>query len=149
MPQKNIKNPYTLTEGFEARHDYPIYGYGVTIESIKHFLFEQNLKDKIKALDETDEDEVDELLQNHHLADRGFQFYIGSNINSEFIIYNPSVYDTRYKPDTREVVPTKDELDQTLIKIITLIYNIPAVKQPKLTNFVHNYAGYITDCDFS
>lgn len=149
MPQENITNPYTLTEGYESRHDYPVYGYGLAIESIKHFLFDEGFRERINILDEIDEDEVDDLLQTHDLGDQGFQYYIGYNIESEFLIYNPSVFDNRVNPQTREIVPTKAELDEIFVKIITLIYVIPDNLQTKLTDFVHNYAGYITDCDFS
>lgn len=142
------KNPYIAQKGSQTFGDYPINGYGITIETIKHFLFEINLNNRIGTLDDAPENEVNDILNKFKANKHNFQYYVGLNIDAEYLIYYPTIFDDKTTSPTREVVPTKAELDQTLAKIITMFYDIPASSQKRLITFINKYAYYITDDDF-
>jgi len=46
------QNPYSITDGYEERHYFPIVGYGLTIETIQAFLFDFGYKQELKKLDD-------------------------------------------------------------------------------------------------
>ena len=158
--QKNL-NPYFSEHGCEDRHDMAIDGYGITINSIKSWLYDNGLNTSIKfsksavnsikaSIDCTDDDikeaTDDELLQTATITHQDLVTFVTfSNRDDQLLM----VYSRAVRADDDDLLPTANEVVKNIMIAINDLFEIPVDKINALTQYVHDHTDYVNMTDFS
>lgn len=158
--QKNL-NPYLAEYGCMNRHDMAIDGFGITINSIKSWLYDNNLNTSIKfsksavnhikaSTDRTDDDikeaTDDELLQIVTITHQDLiTFVTFSNRDDQLLM----VYSKPIKINDSDSLPTADEVVENIMIAINDLFEVPADKINALGQYVYDHTDYVNTTDFS
>jgi hypothetical protein len=146
----NTKNPFQKLSGYSNNHDFPIIGYGITIETLQSFLFEHNINTDFKIknsenpeLEPDYDDLVDACQKNQNLI----EYTAFSNVDGEVLIHYAKIYAV----NPEEKLRSRDELDDALLTAANSLFEIPNDEkvQAELKSFIKDYADDIFICDFS
>ena len=159
--QKNL-NPYLAEYGCMDHHDMAIDGYGITIDSIKSWLYDNGLNTSIKFSksavnnikadtdDYTDDDIKEatdpELLQTATITHQEVVAFVTfSNRDDQLLM----VYSKPIKINDSDSLPTADEVVENIMIAIKDLFDVPADKINALGQYVHDHTDYINVTDFS
>lgn len=158
--QKNC-NPYFSEHGCMDHHDMAIDGYGITINSIKSWLYDNSLNPSIKfsksavshiknSTDYTD-DEIKEttdpeLLQTATITHQDVvTFATFSNRDDQLLM----VYSKPIRINDDDLLPTANEVVKNIMIAIEDLFEVPADKINALGQYVHDHTDYVNITDFS
>lgn len=161
MKQTERKNPYFAEQGCENHHEMAITGYGITLDTIKYWLFEKQLepeikfsKDAITALKDSDYSiqEIKEISDDGMLSTAIgvhqylIQFCTFSNRDDEILmVYGQPIRDE----DDKTLLPTRKEVIDNIMIAIPDIFDVPSNKLPELKKFITEHTDYINVTDYS
>lgn len=161
MTKSERKNPYFAEQGCEDHHEMAITGFGITLNTIEHWLFEQHLnaeikfsKDAIKALkdanysiQEIEEPAYQETIELAIKANQNLiQLCTFSNRDDEILmVYGKPIRDE----DNKNLLPTSNEVVDNIMIAIQDIFDITKNKLPELKKFVIMHTNYINVTDYS
>lgn len=159
--QKNL-NPYISEYGCTDHHDMAIDGYGITIDSIKSWLYDKDLNTSIKfskpainhikaGPDAYTDDDINEaadpeLLQTAANTHQDLvTFATFSNRDDQLLM----VYSKPIRTNDSDLLPTVDEVVKNIMIAIKDLFEIPADKINTLNQYVHDHTDYVSMTDFS
>lgn len=159
--QKNL-NPYIAEHGCMDRHDIAIDGYGITIDSIKSWLYDKDLNPSIKFSkstikriktdtdDYTDDDIKNatdpELLQAATTTHQDLVNVVTFSSRDDQLLM---VYSKPIKINDSDSLPTADEVVEAIMIAINDLFEVPVDKIDALAQYVHDHTDYINMTDFS
>lgn len=159
--QKNL-NPYLSEHGCMDRHDMAIDGYGITIDSIKSWLYDRGLNTSIKfsksavnhikdSTDYYDDDDIKEATDPEllEIATTTHQdvvtFVTFSNRDDQLLM----VYSKPIRTNDDDYLPTANEVVENIMIAIKDLFEIPADKINALSQYVHDHTDYVNVTDYS
>ena len=154
MTMAREQNPYSITDGYEERHYFPIVGYGLTIETIQAFLFDFGYKQELKKLDDawnngmTTQEIFEAVISKHwqpRFEAKTLEIVETASLDAKFLMSYSLIYAT--SDGTR--LSTIDELNEALVNVICEQFHIVQEKDVKaLQQFVEAHADIILACDY-
>lgn len=164
--QKNL-NPYISEYGCMDHHDMAIDGYGITIDSIKSWLYDQGLNPSIKfsepavnhikagtdtyITDTYTDDDINEaadpeLLQTAANTHQDLVDLVTfSNRDDQLLM----VYSKPVRVNDDDFLPTANEVVNNIMIAINDLFEVPADKINALSQYVHDHTDYVNMTDFS
>lgn len=159
--QKNL-NPYISEHGCMDRHNMAIDGYGITIDSIKNWLYDKDLNPSIKFSksaiknmkagtdDYTDDDikEADdpELLQTATTTHQDLVDLVTFSNRDEQLLM---VYSKPIRTNDDDGLPSADDVVKNIMIAIKDLFNVPTDKINALGQYVHDHTDYVNITDYS
>lgn len=158
--QKNL-NPYISEYGCMDHHDMAIDGYGITIDSIKSWLYDKDLNTSIKfsepavnhikaGTDFTDDDIKEatdpELLQTATITHQDVvTFATFSNRDDQLLM----VYSKPIRVNDDDFLPTANEVVNNIMIAIKDLFDVPDNKINALSQYIHDHTDYVNITDYS
>lgn len=159
--QKN-RNPYIAEHGCMDHHDMAIDGYGITIDSIKSWLYDKDLNPSIKfskpavknikaGTDDYTDDDIKEaadpdLLQTATSTHQELVDLVTfSNRDDQLLM----VYSKSIRTNDDDVLPSADDVVKAIMIAIDDLFEVPADKLDALRQYVHDHTDYVNMTDFS
>jgi hypothetical protein len=147
---KPEKNPYTKLYGCTSNNDIPIVGYGITLETIRSFLFDHRLSTDliVKNSENPDEEPSDKDLTDATYAHQNVVSYTSfSNLSDECLM----TFAQSLKSD--QPLPTKSKVVNAIFVAVHDLFKIPRNQNDKinveLLDYIQKYTDDISISDYS
>lgn len=147
---KTEKNPYTKLDGCSSNHDIPIVGYGITLETIRSFLFDHGLSTNliVKNSENPNEDPSDEDLNDAVYTNQNVVSYISfSNLTDECLM----TFAQSLQSD--QPLPTRSQVVTAIFVAVHDLFKISRNRNDKinieLMDYIRKYTDDISISDYS
>lgn len=139
MPENKFKEDY----GFQEHHTIPIVGYGITIETIQHFLAEN--EEPTNQLDDVEEYEVNEALPQY--TDHGYSYVTMATGEQRFLLHYPTNFSLN--ETNLDTVPSEKEIKENIYKMALKIFKPRPTLNLSFKLYIYDHIDYIATADFS